>query len=831
MKRKKILMIFIMIFLIVVPFLVLIIKQSGFLHTTYCNPKTYEMLIELFIFFVVGFVGLRWRNPIFLGLELLIFAYFHQMLLAIIVAGVYIFLTAFLGKVLGKETNIFGGMFWGINFFIILYSILSFFNFADFKKIILIDFVLLLLSCIVVIFFYKKEVISFWTNAKKCQLTYQDYFKLEIIMCFLMLVIGRANISLDYDSVWYGLRGAYVINPGGSIFENVGLTGIVYTYSKGFEIFFLPLSFPNSYSFFYAGNICLLCLIFFVSYRIGRIFGMNHSKALWFPTLLSAIPAIMNMACTAKSDIITLLLQLIIVYDILLQFKYKKIKIFDIISKIIMTFVMKPSSLIFGFIIIVVYFSVILIFRKHFRLYRKFHITSFLSIIMNILVLILVWGRTYIITGLPEKTLLEKSFLFLGFEYRYPYSYSKLAAIGEVTFQKMIDNLSRIGEFLFAPQSESMNHVIIAWGTTLFTFCLIVLLIQMIFRYKEILKDMALFFLALLSLGLVSFTFLAIVLFDKPDGNYFVLVYATICMASLIFNFCFESKKRVCSSQMYIPFLIINILLSGGCNWAWISSFSTISLLNKGYYEHAVEYKNSMNNNGCIEIFQQIEQSGSSVFALGNHPNILRLPCQVYDDLDISYWGNSQLVENKENFENYLRQMNVKYIYIQPKYINKKSKYYDYICKMIIEGKIGDILVENNHILLTIRENEENTQNILYSFEKCFENDFLEIGFGFYEDGWLDKKSLLFIHNDRNKELKCTFYYPGTNYENKEINLYVNDSLVQCVDVQDTFTTVLIDGIEDYNQFKLGVETNFIYEAIEGDERDIAIILYDISLE
>ena len=63
------------------------------------------------------------------------------------------------------------------------------------------------------------------------------------------LQAGRLNHELDYDSLHYGLRSAYVLDNGNGIYKNLGLINLVYTYSKGAEVLVLPLSGTPTYGF------------------------------------------------------------------------------------------------------------------------------------------------------------------------------------------------------------------------------------------------------------------------------------------------------------------------------------------------------------------------------------------------------------------------------------------------------------------------------------------------------------------------------------------------------------------------------------------------------
>lgn len=153
-----------------------------------------------------------------------------------------------------------------------------------------------------------------WLSAAK------RFFLLAFLLTMVCLQAGRLNIAVDYDSLWYGVRSRYILDNGHGIYENLGTIGIVYTYSKGFEVLTLPLSQLPSYSFVTSINLWLSLGVLLMGYKIGR-FYMKREQAVFLAALLSGVPGIMNMAVTAKSDIITLLVQEIMLYYLLCYIK------------------------------------------------------------------------------------------------------------------------------------------------------------------------------------------------------------------------------------------------------------------------------------------------------------------------------------------------------------------------------------------------------------------------------------------------------------------------------------------------------------------------------
>ena len=75
-----------------------------------------------------------------------------------------------------------------------------------------------------------------------------------------LIQVGRLNIALDFDTLWYGVRSQYIVAGGTGLYENPGLVGMVYVYSKGFEVLTLPLCDLASHSYLTFFNLWLAVL-------------------------------------------------------------------------------------------------------------------------------------------------------------------------------------------------------------------------------------------------------------------------------------------------------------------------------------------------------------------------------------------------------------------------------------------------------------------------------------------------------------------------------------------------------------------------------------------
>ena len=88
----------------------------------------------------------------------------------------------------------------------------------------------------------KKLAFLFASSDKKTAMSLVSAAMTAGIAALLFLQAGRLNLTVDFDSLWYGVRSHTMLDSGRGIYENLGTLGVVYTYSKGWEVLTLPLA-------------------------------------------------------------------------------------------------------------------------------------------------------------------------------------------------------------------------------------------------------------------------------------------------------------------------------------------------------------------------------------------------------------------------------------------------------------------------------------------------------------------------------------------------------------------------------------------------------------
>ena len=387
-------------------------------------------------------------------LPTLVFAYLHRMLLPMLVSGLWFFVLALLFRFIttGRPMQIF----------------------KDFKQFLA---------------FLDKD--------------FQEgtLYPLVFALPFFILQMNRSNVALDYDSLRYGLRSAYVLFPEG-FFSAHGQINSVYSYPKGLELLTYPLNYLPGYGF-------LLSFSLWTYLALALVFGLllfhfqKNRKKLYLGILcFFLLSSVGNMSLTMKTDLFTLLLQLSALYFFL---KRKRLQSCFLLF---FSYSFKPTAVVFSTLLGIVFLLTMLLeflgksntktnTKENLNINANTGInsntnhntiqakgekwTSELPFVLFSLVYTgLITLRTFLITGLPFSTTFTGIFKAIGFHVNWPFNLdAHVDYSGELSFsESAFSFFRRLFSFLFYPVGEDMEHVAIAWSGVLFPLILLFALWQ-----------------------------------------------------------------------------------------------------------------------------------------------------------------------------------------------------------------------------------------------------------------------------------------------------------------------------------------------------------------
>lgn len=750
---------------------------ADYIHFT----ESKRMYVEIAILAVLIFGGLallkRGRSRMYwLTAVVLVFSWIHVVFLPMVVSAMYLISLLAIGRFLRKRV-FFRGTVWersyfsfymdflfGASFAIVVYCLLSALGVG---KIAWMRLIVYALGAAALGFDFSSiscQCIKGWQTlswmldgsgvSREIPRRVRRAWTLAAGWCALMFLIqvGRLNIALDFDTLWYGVRSQYIVAGGTGLYENPGLVGMVYVYSKGFEVLTLPLCDLASHSYLTFFNLWLAVLgigamvwnaVLLTGNRkqetesreVGTEKKLTYHSVL--PGIMAAVltvsvPGIINMALTAKADLITWLLQLIMLgcfFQYIHVYENHWIFLSGAAGSYFLSLTMKPTSLVFSTAVFGMMGLYLLWFWFHERgaAADLFHhmVRLIVSLCLPFGALAGIWARTMKITGMPVTSVFTSIFAWFGFKMKYPFATSELPQ--NYQEESTLHVLARrIWQMLMQPQGEDMGHVILAWGTSLMAVLIVMLVLYGIFSKKgdeqsHIWNAALIIFLPFVIVSLISLSMLY-----QIDGNYFMLLYSMLilgaCRAMVYFK---KIGFYPLASKCLAPLLVLNLIVTAISSWAWTAGFSEIHLLNKGRVNHRAQEQARMEEKGNTLIWQEVSQDPENrVIAFGTHPYCLQFPCNVESYKDItSPWGNVELVNSPEAFETYMAYAKTDYVYAEAGYLGPGSWEWslDLLRDLIRSGSLTDLFFENGNMLAQVSGTavpEEEAQNNLEMFER-----------------------------------------------------------------------------------------------------------------
>lgn len=727
--RKKIFQLSLLAVVIAIG-MISIISLFGKKYAIFWESKpTASMLCELIIFGLTSYCLNKYiSHKGFLIaanlIEILFLAYIHEMLFPILVNAAY-FVLIFCQGYLVLDFFQADRRFWkcfvsGISVVIILECLLSLVNIGSNRN--------FLLAVLAVGSVGVTDV--FRNDRKKWKIVWENYdvsehhrhaLDLSIILTVFALLIGRCNLALDYDGLWYGLRPDYLLNAGNGIYEKIPAVSLPNTYPKGYEILLLPLAQMPSYSFMLAFNIFIGILILFAAWDIIK--AVHKRGMINIVSLIATIPGVMSMCTTVKQDSITLLCQMIMIYyAVLLSRKFDTENLMIIFAAYFLSLNMKTTSLIFSSSILLIVLIFCIVNRTSLQWSKKGIGIIFLPICVTVLTAL----RTYLLCGYPYTSLLLRFFERgkFGLKAKGPYVLAEPTASMSLSKILSLDGITAALKKLFTAfclpvkfEDVITDHLLLAWGTPL-SFLLFVGIVS-IWAKKRKLDKMQKLLLSMYFTVLTASVYSVASLY-KNDGNYYMLFYV---LSVLVFVSLSDPLVLAGIRKIAYPIAVINILIFSMTGWAGAAVFSEIRFINKGYYNHKAAFAEWMITNGKENIYHYFNCTDiNKVLAFGNIAIVDRLPCLVESAEEIFAYGGSDYIASYQNFLTLLKETKTSEIYIDDSFNYSDNRIITYLIELVNDDMVHDIVQENENFILVVK-NDSNSENI----SETEKNNFVEI--------------------------------------------------------------------------------------------------------
>lgn len=869
MKKKLYTMYILSLLLAIYTFVGMMIKTG--VYNYQLNSTGYQsMMLECCFIGVICFLSL-YKLPqkyagIMIGIIILIFSYLHVILYPVIIQIVYFGSLFCVGDLLRRvclgnnalvDRFVINFLF-GSNAVILLAMLLSCLQIGSIETIRIAWIVVAIISAGILYFGYEVKLQS--TAMPSGNFSCITSITVSFLLICVLVQLGRVGLVADYDSLWYGLRPEYIYVPGNSIFEDLGLLGVVYNYQKAYETLLLPISGLSSYSFLIGANIFIGIILWVVIYRTVRVF-MKKELALVCTMFCAVIPGISNMFITTKPDTMVLLMQMLMIY-----FTARIVKGdgeyngYGLVSVWLFSYACKVTSIIFSSALFVILGCTVWFHKKKLRkpLWEKKSIRGFLCVIPSGVILGAFLFRTYLLTGVPMVSFARGFFTSLGFTSKDLYQTTSSASwqIGEkalhvFTPEGFLAAIEKLMYIWFLPNTGWADHVCIAWGgpvVSMFTMLNMVFFINLCLKRKKIViekEGKSLFFIPIGFLVILFFSLGTMIVIKKPDGNYFSLMY---CMSVITFFYfvtyctCLDQKRIAFDCfKVFSPLIVISVMFSGISGWDWWAEFYPVTLINNGRYSNqeinAKDFRTEFPQIASILLDQSDEPP--RVFMIGDNSYVSTLPV-VGESIE----HISSYLHSAEKLKKYLEYGEKQYIFIQKDYMSASSHIADLLDELDQMGILQNEMIENGYALAEVNlepdivnesvETEEDSFVVKYLIDSLSGSTLgtCTIHDGYSHDHWA-KTTADFTISTREEGkvvLVGEYYTPayGGIQGTEEIKVFVNNEeiMTYLVESEDIYIEI---SCAAYSDIHLRLESNFSFKAAAPDTRTLSYLIYGLT--
>lgn len=821
--------------LTIIPFFNIVLNGVYSWHIR--QPQFYQGGTEIIAFIILSCIfsiKFRDRFEIFLLVLSCIYLSLNAVIIPVVVVYIYFDIICYIGNTvlsLNKDTNsndvidnfISGVSIWGS--ISIIFSVLKFGTINNLRLVTL----LILITSIILDKHksYKLLIVHFYDFIRINKNSNKMNFLIIILIFFICMLFAKTNSAIDYDSLWYGLRPENVLVGKNSFYDNLGYSAFVYYYPKLMELLFLPISGMGDYSFIICSNILVFILFISSFYKLGKLYFkcVKSEFIILFTIITFSIPAISNIATTAKPDILGSFFTFLSFYYFLKYISDKETKniIFSFLGIMLSTGTKLTYMLWAGLLFISIILS-LLINKNKIKTRKRLRFNRYYLILC--LGIIFVGGvhyRTYKLTGYPVYPILMNIFNLLGFKAKYPAISERTSTLNQpICLSEVFD---RLYQFIFDPQN--LSHVIMQWTSTLVPILLIVLILYI--RANDIKINQTLKIVLIIAIPQISAMIYYMCSMDNPDGNYFILPiviisFITMYMILQVYNYGKNYIYSKCIILCSVLILIMNLTITFVSHSSWEIGTREFDLeVIKNNFETFDKNQNSYKKNGYSKIANYIRENMKEKRILSSYKDFTELyridgAIETYYEISFDRFSNKTITSSYNDFINYIKYSNIRGLMLIH---DDQSQFKEYInCLIKQYGYINKIEDEK----ATFYEIED-----LNSISSNFKNNKLLEG-KLYSDGWVSKDIKLKMYTVNGKlNIKG---YTDNNIIPNAIKIYINNDEIYSGKIKNKEFYLNIDT-EIKNEI---VDIRIVFDkaiipkniGINEDSREIACILKEL---
>lgn len=485
-----------------------------------------------------------------------------------------------------------------------------------------------------------------------------------IVLAVLML-FAKARVSVNYDSLWYGLRGDRVLVGAGSVFKNQGLVAPVHYYPKAYELLLIPLSGIGSVTLILGFSVWMWAICGIVVREICSESGMSWPVTTMCVAATLSVPALMNVAITTKGGLAAAVMTLFACYTMM---RYRRsndpLHLWVAVSALLVAPLFRlsvaPYVAVLGLMWIWWAADARIRTNRDTCASNSGTLLSACFVVLAVIMFVLVQARTQVVAGVPIISPFGAVKLFekFGFVRHYPVGLPP-------NWSGAHDghSLGTLFDFVFKP--SRLPHVLIYWTGSVWLAAL--LLGFATWKSKKTSLE------GQLPLIVVAFVFPLIVVFKHfgvpgGDGNYYIVPVVCLCLLGFWFSSPTLDSRSVsgrCARLVVTVYILVGTAVSlvsgswGPGTLKWDTKF------NRPAFDQAIRTKHRLAPIGLLPIYKYLETKPKSTRVVGLLPGQVGswLPVR-YESLAIISWAKRPVVASEEAITSFLHRDEIRYVLI-----------------------------------------------------------------------------------------------------------------------------------------------------------------------
>ena len=159
---------------------------------------------------------------------------------------------------------------------------------------------------------FRPKPLSVFVIERALEMTLRQRILIAAFAAWFLVLFAKTGVAMNFDALWYSLRGDHMLVGEGSVFKSAGLVSSVHYFPKLYELILIPVSGLGISSVIAGISIFVLATLALACYEAARYLGVeSRGVRLLIALTCISVPAISNSAVDPKPELLAVLFALL----------------------------------------------------------------------------------------------------------------------------------------------------------------------------------------------------------------------------------------------------------------------------------------------------------------------------------------------------------------------------------------------------------------------------------------------------------------------------------------------------------------------------------------